>query len=556
MDLSALKLQDPAPALPRGERRRRVRHKLQTPVYASFNGPQTGMVLDLSELLDLHEDGFAVQAAERLEVNQALTFCLDLPETRAYIHGAGHVVWSDGAGRGGIRFSGLPDSARHPLKEWLFVNLLIGCANQAGRTEQLSRHLELGPVEPSPAVPAEPPAILEPSVPAPDLSGMLSAVDAVRREVLAAGDDLDAVLQLITERALSLTGASGAAVAFLTDGKMICRAHAGEPAPPLGAPVDVTQGVSGECVRSGRMVACEDTESDPRADREICRTLGIRSILAAPIVSDFRVVGLLEVFSSGPRAFTNIQETVLDRLVEFVPKTCSATRMQPDTAASQTLSSRSETKPPINLKREARWDTERVAQEPLNGVPIRRLHLGLLVLAVAFTALALGYVLAPTIEKNFLGRLEAKNQPAAPIVSTQNEANLTAKPKTPEDVRKLAEQGDAEAQWNMGVRYHNGEGVPQDDAQAVQWFLRAAEQGHLTAQASLGAYYWRGRGVPQDLSKAYFWSVLALAQGDEAMKSRLEGLAAQMTRAQVAAARQQAEDWLHQHARRAKPEGN
>jgi len=98
----------------------------------------------------------------------------------------------------------------------------------------------------------------------------------------------------------------------------------------------------------------------------------------------------------------------------------------------------------------------------------------------------------------------------------------------------------------MGVRYHNGEDVPHDDAQAMQWFLRAAEQGHVTAQATLGAYYWAGRGVPQDLSKAYFWSAIALAQGDKSSKSRLEGLASQMTHAQVSAARQQAEVWIRQ----------
>jgi TPR repeat protein len=81
----------------------------------------------------------------------------------------------------------------------------------------------------------------------------------------------------------------------------------------------------------------------------------------------------------------------------------------------------------------------------------------------------------------------------------------------------------------------------------VQWFLRAADQGHLTAQATLGAYYWAGRGVPQDLTRAYFWSALALAQGDEHSKSRLEGLASQMTRSQVAAAHQQADIWIRQH---------
>src|SRR5208282_4100062 len=124
----------------------------------------------------------------------------------------------------------------------------------------------------------------------------------------------------ITERALSLTGASGAALAFLTDDQMICRARAGEPAPPLGAPVDVQRGLSGECVRSGHLVFCEDTENDPRIDPEVGRTLGIGSLMAAPILSNFWVVGLLEVFSPQRRGFTKVHATVLDRLVEMIPK--------------------------------------------------------------------------------------------------------------------------------------------------------------------------------------------------------------------------------------------
>jgi TPR repeat protein len=107
----------------------------------------------------------------------------------------------------------------------------------------------------------------------------------------------------------------------------------------------------------------------------------------------------------------------------------------------------------------------------------------------------------------------------------------------------------------MGVRYHNGEDVPRDDVQAMQWFQRAADQGHVMAQGALGAYYFAARGVPKDLSKAYFWSVIAMAQGDEISKGRLELLASQMTRAQVYAARQQAEVWIHQH-KSAKPAVN
>src|SRR6202795_1832784 len=139
MDRSIRGLPDPVAGAPNGERRRSVRQKPHTPVYASFNGSQAGMVVDLSELLDLHEDGFAVQTSERLEINRAVNLCLDLPETKSFIHGSGQVIWSDDAGRGGIRFSGLSESSRKILKEWLFANLLIAGSNHAARTEQLAR---------------------------------------------------------------------------------------------------------------------------------------------------------------------------------------------------------------------------------------------------------------------------------------------------------------------------------------------------------------------------------------------------------------------------------
>jgi uncharacterized protein len=90
----------------------------------------------------------------------------------------------------------------------------------------------------------------------------------------------------------------------------------------------------------------------------------------------------------------------------------------------------------------------------------------------------------------------------------------------------------------------------------MQWFMRAAEQGNISAQSALGSYYWAGRGVPEDLSKAYMWSEIALAGGDENSKSRLEGLASQMTREQVSAANQQAEEWIRTHGQRAKSEPN
>ena len=81
-------------------------------------------------------------------------------------------------------------------------------------------------------------------------------------------------------------------------------------------------------------------------------------------------------------------------------------------------------------------------------------------------------------------------------------------------LHKQAEQGDAQAQFELGFRYHNGEGVPQDDAEATKWYHCAAEQDHANAQVMLGLMYWNGRGVWQDRTKATKWFSCAAEQGN------------------------------------------
>jgi GAF domain-containing protein/Sel1 repeat-containing protein/PilZ domain-containing protein len=616
MDRSIRRLTDPITGSAHGERRRSVRQKLHTPVYASFSGPQTGMVVDLSELLDLHEDGFAVQTSERLEMNRAVTLCLDLPETSSYIHGTGQVVWSDDTGRGGIRFSALSDSSRKILKEWLFANLLIASSNHAARTEQMARREE---ERPEPEDQTGSVVSLASVVSIDDESRTLAAVEAVRGEVRAIAGNVDAILQLIADRAQSLTGSSGAALAFLTDYQMICRARTGDPAPPLGAALNTREGLSGECVRSGRRVWCEDTENDPRVDPDVCRVLGIGSLMAAPIVSDFRVVGVLEVFSPHPHSFTAAQGMVLDQLVEMIPR-APGVNVQPQTIHAETpitadhgvpahslptrshsieaglVESNSAAATPEAMRAESFREKKTALRDPAPQlVPermpetarlstARLLYRALLGLGVAVVVAALGYWAGPAL-KNWLQPSPATQQlfnadtgvkVAEAAASDERPTDLSLvnsrsddsgsldhrsgdyspQPSSLSELRKMAVAGDPEAQWQLGIRYHNGNGIARDDAQAVKWFELAAEQGNVAAQGALGAYYWSGRGVPEDLTKAYFWSAIAMAQGDAMSKARIEGLSSQMTRPQVSAARQQAELWIHTHNQRAKSEAN
>jgi TPR repeat protein len=76
-----------------------------------------------------------------------------------------------------------------------------------------------------------------------------------------------------------------------------------------------------------------------------------------------------------------------------------------------------------------------------------------------------------------------------------------------------AEQGLADAQFNLGVMYHQGQGVDVDYKKAIEWFENAAEQGHADAQRNLGFIYDQGQGVDVDYKKAIEWYEKAAEQG-------------------------------------------
>jgi TPR repeat protein len=84
--------------------------------------------------------------------------------------------------------------------------------------------------------------------------------------------------------------------------------------------------------------------------------------------------------------------------------------------------------------------------------------------------------------------------------------------------RKAAEQGHAHAQFNLGIGYATAVGVLQDDKKAITWYRKAAEQGHAHAQFNLGIGYATGVGVLQDDKKAYMWFNLSRYNGFDISK--------------------------------------
>jgi TPR repeat protein len=101
-----------------------------------------------------------------------------------------------------------------------------------------------------------------------------------------------------------------------------------------------------------------------------------------------------------------------------------------------------------------------------------------------------------------------------------------------------AEPGDAEAQVILGYMYDTGEGVPQNDTEAVRWYRMAAEQGDAWAQLNLGYMYGTGEGIPKDYVQAYAWSNIAAAQGEETAKENLEIITKEMSTAGITKAQE------------------
>ena len=122
----------------------------------------------------------------------------------------------------------------------------------------------------------------------------------------------------------------------------------------------------------------------------------------------------------------------------------------------------------------------------------------------------------------------------------------------PLEVRVLAEQGDASAQFRLGFMYDNGmesarTGVPKDAAGAIRLYRLAACQGDANAQDSLGCMYMDGRGTPQDYVEAHMWFNLAASQlsgddRDRAVRNR-DDVAGHMTADQIAEAQRRAREW-------------
>jgi TonB family protein len=186
----------------------------------------------------------------------------------------------------------------------------------------VSAHLS-SPEHLIPAVPAS-------SASGSDLAGLAALFvsrggDGLSAE-LSADLALEIVLNEIVEQACLSTSASGAAIALLRDGEMVCRASSGANTPELGARLESETGLTAECLRTKQVQVCADAQSDPRANMEASRSLGVRSVMIFPLLRGDEVLGVLEVFSTQPGVFRSRDEATLAVLAHRILKNLEQAR--------------------------------------------------------------------------------------------------------------------------------------------------------------------------------------------------------------------------------------
>lgn len=119
------------------------------------------------------------------------------------------------------------------------------------------------------------------------------------------------------------------------------------------------------------------------------------------------------------------------------------------------------------------------------------------------------------------------------------------------DIEFLANGGEARAQYDLGLLYDQGQGVPQNDARAMHWYALAAEQGEPRAQYNLGLMYLNGQGVQPDLVTAYYWITLSANRGNVHARDARDYVGEKMSTQQLAESKrlvQQYEDQQHKNA--------
>jgi hypothetical protein len=376
-------------------------------------------------------------------------------------------------------------------------------------------------------------------------------------------------LHAILEQAMAKTGATGAAIALTTGGTTCCRASTGTPAPEVGASLHSGISLSGLCLETGEILLCNDSSVDRRVDPQLCKEIGIRSVLVLPIKQNANVVGVLLLLSINRNAFNQHDAAEMSKLAEgILPMSSESTTtishrcldpfpshhleaernvqklfahvdvLQDHTsrstiteaagAADQDDQTRSQlTNQPIAMTNRANLSAARWVARCLTA-------------ALVLVICGYGYHLNHRGVATNIATLpiEATNRKPAVPMSSERDKKIDGSPKLSQSVLTATRQdiilaiqervqgaavnrgpnragmADSVAQYEMGLRCARGEGVPQNYGDAMAWFAKAAASGNDNAEWKLGLGYIKGIGVPHDEREAVVWFKRAANHGD------------------------------------------
>ena len=156
-----------------------------------------------------------------------------------------------------------------------------------------------------------------------DEAALLSRIIAVQGEIVQAGLDPHKVVDVVTRRAQELTHSTGAVVELLDGDEFVYWSASGNVAPQLGMRVGADHSLSGLCVKTGQVLQCNDSETDPRVDTEECRRVGLRSMLVAPLPYGNTMIGVLKVVAPWADAYHDEDVRTLELLNTLIGATLS-----------------------------------------------------------------------------------------------------------------------------------------------------------------------------------------------------------------------------------------
>ncbi|MCB0918190.1 MAG: GGDEF domain-containing protein [Actinobacteria bacterium] len=151
-----------------------------------------------------------------------------------------------------------------------------------------------------------------------DGEALLRAVIETQAAINDADPSLEGVMQLVARRAEELTNADAAIVELAEGDEMVYAAATGTAADHVGLRLSLHTSLSGLSVRTGKLQTCEDSETDPRVDKQACRAVGVRSMIVVPLIHRGAALGVLKVMSGSAHHFDHSDQLILEPLAGFI----------------------------------------------------------------------------------------------------------------------------------------------------------------------------------------------------------------------------------------------